>query len=140
MFGCGFSPVSRDSSLRNDIFVDTISDTNGVMLRNALRARFTAETASSAKYVLKVNLSKTGKSYKALELSGAATWQEVRLSANCDLQKDGKSIKKWNESSSSSYAIVRDLVAANAALADAEDNAIRILSEKIVSRVGITIK
>ena len=138
---CGFSPMhaTRDNaSSTRDIFIAPISGTNGVDLRNALRAKMNAhnDTAANAKYTLTVDLKRPETIFKALQITGDATWQEVRMTANYILtDADGNKIVSATDTASESYTFVRDLVAANASYNSAVQSTIRILSEKISTRV-----
>ena len=130
---CSFKPVfSGDDT---DVFVSPISGINGIELRNALNAKFGGSHENGARYTLVVSLLEPYTQYKALERTGDATWQEVRLNANYVLKEGDKEIAKGSESVSESYTFTRYLVASNAAYNNAVSNTIRILSEKIGMRV-----
>lgn len=129
---CGFRPMF--SGQDTDIYVKPISGINGIDLRNNLNAQFGGQRDSSAKYTLTVNLHSPVTQYKALEITGDATWQEIMLTADYVLSADGKEIARGTESASESYTFVRYLVAANASYNNAVQNTIKVLSDKISSR------
>lgn len=132
---CGFSPMySTDKSIA-DVYVEKISGTNGIDLRNALTAKFGGDADESAKYKLTVKLADPITRYKAIQSTGDATWQEVQLRAEYTLFEGNKKIASGTESASESYTFVRYLVAANASYNNAVQNSIKVLSDKIGSRV-----
>ena len=129
---CGFQPMfSGDNT---DIYVPVISGINGIELRNALTAKFGGQKSESAKYSLVVSLKNPVTKYKALEPTGAATWQEVALSANYVIKTNGEQIATGTETASESYTFVRYLVAANASYNTAVENTITVLADKISAR------
>ena len=127
--GCGFRPVYSDND--TDIYVAPISGINGIELRNALNAKFGGQRQANAKYELKITLQEPSIKYKALDETGAATWQEIYIQATYALSADGKTIATGRESASESYTFVRYLVAANASYNNAVKNTISVLAEKI---------
>ena len=129
---CGFRPMF--SGQDTDIYVPPISGINGIELRNALWAKFGGQKEQGAKYTLTVNLNDPVTRYKALELSGGATWQEVSLSVSYTLSADGKNIASGREQVSESYPFVQYMVASNASYNSAVQNAINVLAEKISAR------
>jgi len=129
LVGCSFKPVfSGDDT---DVYVAPISGINGIEMRNALNAKFGGIHDENAKYNLKVDLKSPTTQYKALERSGGATWQEVKLTASYVLKDGDKVIARGRETASESYTFVSYLVAANAAYNNAVTNTIRVLSDKI---------
>jgi hypothetical protein len=130
---CSFKPVF--SGKDTDVFVAPISGINGIELRNSLNASFGGAHNENAKYTLVVTLKEPHTQYKALERTGDATWQEVRLSASYVLKQGDKEIASGNESASESYTFVRYLVASNASYNNAVSNTIQVLSDKISMRV-----
>lgn len=130
---CSFKPVF--SGGETDVFVAPISGINGIELRNSLNASFGGYHDEKAKYTLTVNLKEPTTQYKALERTGDATWQEVRLTASYVLKQGDKEIATGNESASESYTFVRYLVASNASYNNAVSNTIQILANKISMRV-----
>ncbi len=130
---CGFKPMF--SGQDTNIYVAPISGINGIELRNALWARFGDRYGSDAEYSLTVQLNNPITSYKALQTTGDATWQEVSLSASYTLSRGGKKIASGSENAAESYTFVSYLVASNASYNNAVKNAIRTLSEKISTRV-----
>lgn len=130
---CSFRPVF--SGHDTDVFVAPISGINGIELRNSLNASFGGYHNENAKYTLVVDLKEPSTQYKALERTGDATWQEVRLNASYVLKQGDKEILKGNESASESYTFVRYLVASNASYNNAVSNTIQVLSNKISMRV-----
>ncbi len=130
---CGFQPMYTEQD--TDIYVAPISGINGIDLRNSLNAKFGGVRDANAKYTLTVDLREPRTKYKALELSGDATWQEISLTARYTLTADGKRIASGSETASESYTFVRYLVAANASYNNAVQNTIQVLSEKIGTRV-----
>lgn len=130
---CSFKPVfSGDST---DVYVAPISGINGIELRNSLNTQFGGVHDQSAKYNLTVKLRDPSTQYKALDRTGTATWQEVKLTASYTLKEGDKTIASGSESASESYTFVRYLVASNAAYNNAVANAINVLSDKISMRV-----
>ncbi|MBP5485850.1 MAG: hypothetical protein J6Y07_04050 [Alphaproteobacteria bacterium] len=132
LFGCGFRPMFAESN--TDIYVPAISGINGIELRNALNTKFGGQKGPDAPYTLTVTLKDPQTKYKALEPTGAATWQEIRLTAKYALTHDGKTISKGTEVASESYTFVRYLVAANASYNNAVANTITVLADKISTR------
>lgn len=138
---CGFTPMYYGDNLSNkahDIYVEPISGTNGIDMRNALRARFGTDNEKSSKYILTVNLAAPHTVYKAIQTTGDATWQEVRLTANYKLvdSENGETVISGSDQASESYTFVRDLVAATSSHNNAVQSAIRVLSDKIETRVN----
>ena len=130
---CSFKPVfSGDST---DVYVAPISGINGIELRNSLNTQFGGAHDQNAKYNLTVKLRDPSTQYKALDRTGTATWQEVKLTASYTLKEGNKTIASGSESASESYTFVRYLVASNAAYNNAVMNAINVLSDKISMRV-----
>ena len=127
--GCGFRPVFSGND--TDIYVPPISGINGIELRNALNAKFGGQRDGTAKYELTVNLHTPTIKYKALEETGAATWQEIYLQANYTLKAGDTVVAQGRESASESYTFVRYLVAANASYNNAVKNTISVLADKI---------
>lgn len=130
--GCGFSPMFTGNN--TDIYVPVISGINGIELRNALNTRFGGQKPETAPYSLTVRLSNPQTKYKAIEPSGAATWQEISLHANYVIKHNGNEIASGTEKASESYTFVRYLVASNAAYNTAVENAITVLADKISTR------
>ena len=130
---CSFKPVF--SGHDTDVFVNPINGINGIELRNALNASFGGLHESGARYTLTVNLQEPYTQYKALERTGDATWQEIRLDASYVLKEGDKEIARGNESASESYTFVRYLVASNASYRNAVMNTIDLLANKISMRV-----
>ncbi|HNY25679.1 MAG TPA: hypothetical protein PKJ33_04035 [Alphaproteobacteria bacterium] len=130
---CGFSPLYSDKQV--DVYVAPISGTNGIDLRNALNAEFGGGKDEIAKYKLVIKLDEPTTKYKAIQQTGDATWQEVQLEATYVLSKDKKEIAKSREVAAESYTFVRYLVAANASYNNAVQNSIKILANKIGTRI-----
>ncbi len=130
--GCGFRPMFADND--TDIYVPVIRGINGIELRNALNAKFGGVHDQGAPYTLRVTLDNPITKYKALEPTGDATWQEIRLTANYTLEKNGEKIASGVEVASESYTFVRYLVAANASYNNAVANTITVLADKIGTR------
>lgn len=130
---CGFTPMYSDKKI--DVYVEPISGTNGIDLRNALNAKFGTSNDVSARYKLTVKLASPSTEYKAIQLAGDATWQEVELHATYTLTDGDKVVARGSESASESYTFVRYLVAANASYNNAVQNSITVLSDKIGTRV-----
>ncbi len=131
--GCGFRPMF--SGQDTNIYVAPISGINGIELRNALWAKFGNRYGSDAEYSLVVKLNEPVTTYKALQVTGDATWQEVSLSASYTLTQSGKTIATGSERAAESYTFESYLVASNASYNNAVKNAIRTLSEKISTRI-----
>jgi hypothetical protein len=126
---CSFSPIfSGDNT---DVYVAPISGINGIELRNSLNSQFGGMHEQGAKYTLVVDLKSPETKYKALERTGDAVWQEVRLNASYVLKQGDKEIAHGSESAAESYTFVRYLVASNASYNNAVMNAIHQLSDKI---------
>ena len=130
--GCGFTPMFAEQN--TDIYVPVISGINGIELRNALNTKFGGQKESNAPYKLTVTLNEPQTQYKALEPTGAATWQEIRLTASYVLSYHDKTISTGTEVASESYTFVRYLVAANASYNNAVANTITVLADKIGTR------
>lgn len=130
--GCGFRPMF--SGDKTEIYVPVISGINGIELRNALNTKFGGPHDTGAPYTLHVKLDNPTTKYKALEPTGDATWQEVRLTATYVLEHNGERIASGREVASESYTFVRYLVAANASYNNAVTNTITVLADKIGTR------
>ena len=127
--GCGFRPVFSGND--TDIYVPPISGINGIEMRNALNAKFGGQHAADAKYTLTINLNTPAVKYKALDETGAATWQEIYMVANYTLKDGDTVVATGRETASESYTFVRYLVASNASYNNAVKNTITVLAEKI---------
>lgn len=141
---CGFTPMYSDelSVKTGEIWVAPISGTNGIDLRNALRARFGDKNEeANAKYSLNIDLKNPDTIFKGLQKTGDATWQEVRMTASYTLKENasGHVLVKGTEVASESYTFVRDLVAAQASQTNAVQNTLRLLSDKIGTRVAAAV-
>lgn len=130
---CGFKPMF--SGQDTDIYVEPISGINGIDLRNALWAEFGGQHDKGAKYTLTVELEDPLTQYKAIERTGDAAWQEISLSATYALSQNGTVIASGTESAAESYTFVQYLVASNASYNNAVQNTIRVLAEKIGTRI-----
>jgi len=130
--GCGFQPMFSGDTM--DIYVPVISGINGIELRNALNTKFGGQKTPDAKYSLVVKLNNPITKYKALEPTGAATWQEIALSAKYTIKTGDKEIASGTETAAESYTFVRYLVAANASYNNAVENTITVLADKISAR------
>ena len=142
LFACGFRPVydadrRLQTSLR-DIYIAPVSGTNGIDLRNALRAKWGTDNSTDARYTLRINLHNPQTVLKALQITGDATWQEIRMNANYELvdNETGETILTAFDTASESYTFVSDLVAAQASYNNAVQNAIQVLAKKIETRVN----
>lgn len=133
MSACSFKPIF--SGTDTDVYVAPISGITGIELRNALNTNFGGIHEQGAKYTLTVNLKDPVTQYKAFEITGDATWQEVNLSASYVLKQGDKEIAKGTEKAAESYTFVRYLVASNASYNNAVMNTIQVLAEKISTRV-----
>ncbi len=129
---CGFRPMFTGAD--TDIYVPPIRGINGIELRNALNAQFGGAHDATAEYKLTVDLSEPTTQYKAIEVTGDASWQQVTLTANYTLSRGDEVIARGRESSSESYTFVRYLVAANASYNNAVQNTIGVLAQKIGAR------
>ncbi|MDR1361493.1 MAG: hypothetical protein LBJ18_04335 [Rickettsiales bacterium] len=134
LLSCGFSPMYSVGTAR-DIYVAPITGTNGIDLRNALNAKFGVAGNTNARYTLTVVLSEPLTTYKAIQKTGDATWQEVQLTASYVLKEGDREIAKGKDTAAESYTFVRYLVAANASQNAAVANSIKTLSDKIGTRV-----
>lgn len=132
LIGCGFRPMF--SGQNTDIYVPPISGINGIELRNRLNAQFGGQHDATAPYTLTVSLGNPITQYKALETTGDATWQEIRLTATYTLTRGDVTIASGNETASESYTFVRYLVASNASYNNAVQNIIQVLATKISTR------
>ncbi|MCL2017344.1 MAG: LPS assembly lipoprotein LptE [Alphaproteobacteria bacterium] len=139
---CGWTPMyDSGGHLRSetrDIYIVPISGTNGIDLRNTLRASWGTVNDTTSKYILSVDLKKPETILKALQITGDATWREVRMTAKYELRdrESGDVILSAFDTASESYAFVSDLVAAQASYNNAVQNAIRVLANKIETRVN----
>ena len=133
LVGCGFHPMYSDHN--TDIYVSPIqSGANGIELRNALNAKFGGQKEANAPYTLNVILAEPSTTYKALDKTGVATWQEVSMVATYTLKAGDDVIASGRETSSESYSFVQYLVAANASYNNAVSNTISVLATKIGNR------
>ena len=144
LYACGFSPVYSDNSkLENkltDIYIAPISGTNGIDLRNHLILAWNTSNSESSKYKLSVKLNKPSTTYKALQRSGDATWEEVKMTASWTLSEGQKVISKSSESASESYTFVSDFISANASKTTAIQNTIKSIADKIEIKVNAKLK
>lgn len=129
---CGFRPMFTGTD--TDIYVPPIAGVNGIELRNALNVQFGGVHESDAEYTLTVDLDEPTTQYKAIEVTGDATWQQVTLTANYTLTRGDETIVTGRDSASESYTFVRYLVAANASYNNAVQNTIGVLAQKIGAR------
>lgn len=141
---CGFSPMYSDtlSAQTKDIWVAPISGTNGIDLRNLLRAKLgDNDEEATAKYSLKIDLKNPYTNFKGLQKTGDATWQEIRMTAKYSLIENatGQVLVDSSEVASESYTFVRDLISAKSSQTNAVQNTIRLLSEKISMRVSAAV-
>jgi len=126
-----------------DVYVATIHGTNGIDLRNDLNARFGGQNdEATARFILAVDLKNPDNIFRGLQKTGDATWQEVRMTANYTLKESasGKVLISGTEVAAESYTFVRDLVAAKASQTNAVQNTIRLLADKISTRVTAAVK
>ncbi|MDR2268659.1 MAG: hypothetical protein LBD94_00565 [Rickettsiales bacterium] len=141
---CGWSPMYSDNLiLQNrvaDIYIAPIAGTNGIDLRNSLILSWNTSNDKSAKYRLSVKLNEPQTIYKALQRSGDATWDEVRITASWTLSEGENIIAKSSETASESYAFVSDLVSASASKTSAIEHAIHSVAEKIELKVNAKLK
>ncbi|MCL2748565.1 MAG: LPS assembly lipoprotein LptE [Alphaproteobacteria bacterium] len=142
--GCGFSPMYSDnvSSQTADVWVAPIYGTNGIDLRNNLNARFGGgNDQESARYILSVDLRNPDSTFRGLQRTGDATWQEIRMTAKYEVKErdSGKVLVSGTEVAVESYTFVRDLVAAKASQDNAVQNTIRLLADKISMRTAAAI-
>ncbi len=139
LWSCGFTPMYSESlsAETEQIYIEPISGTNGIDLRNSLKAKFGTDSVATPKYILTIKLQNPNTIYKALQLTGDATWQEVRLFAQYTLKNSdtGEILIDANDTASESYTFVQDLVASQASYNNAVQSAIRILSDKIETRI-----
>ncbi|MCL1785873.1 MAG: hypothetical protein FWG39_01840 [Alphaproteobacteria bacterium] len=139
---CGWTPMyDADRKLQTelrDIYIAPISGTNGIDLRNALRGAWGTDNSAAAQYTLTVNLRQPETVFKAIQLTGDATWQEIRMVASYELRNNetGEIIVNAIDTASESYTFVADLVAAQASYNNAVQNAIQVLAKKIETRVN----
>ena len=126
---CGFRPVFSGND--TDIYVAPISGINGIEMRNALNAKFGGQKEANAKYTLTIQLKEPAIRHKALDQTGAATWQEIYLVATYKLTAGDTVVGKGRESASESYTFVQYLVASNASYNNAVSNTITVLADKI---------
>lgn len=141
---CGFTPMYSDALTEQtkQVWVAPISGTNGIDLRNSLRAKLGDNNdETTAKYSLTIDLKNPDKTFKGLQKTGDATWQEIRTTAKYSLKENasGKILISGSEVASESYTFVRDLVAAKSSQTNAEQNTIRLLSDKISMRVSAAV-
>jgi hypothetical protein len=141
---CGFTPMYEENRKLQDkmleIYIAPIEGTDGIDLRNHLVSKWNTNNSPDTKYKLVVKLNKPATVYKALQRSGDATWEEVRMTASWTLSEKSKIITKSSESASESYTFVTDLVSANASKNSAIQNAIKIISDNIELKVNAKLK
>lgn len=141
---CGFTPMYKDNSALqaeiSDIYIAPIAGTNGIELRNFLILSWNTDNNPGAKYTLKVKLYDPTTTYKGLQRSGDATWEEVRVVADWTLSSDDKIIVKSSETASESYTFVSDLVSANASRTSATQNAIQTIGANIEMKINAKLK
>jgi len=125
-----------------DIYIAPISGTNGIDLRNALRGTWGTDNNISARYALTVNLRNPETIFKALQITGDATWREVRMTATYELRDNetGELLLSAFDTASESYTFVADLVAAQASYNNAVQNAVQVLARKIETRVNARLR
>ena len=139
---CGWTPMhDSGGELRaqtRDIYIAPISGTNGIDLRNSLHASWGIADAATAKYTLAVNMYRPKAILKGLQITGDATWQEVRMTARYELRENetGTVVLTATDTAAESYTFVSDLVAAQASYNSAVQNSIKVLAGKIETRVN----
>jgi hypothetical protein len=142
--GCGFTPMYEENRKLQDkmleIYIAPIEGTDGIDLRNHLISKWNTKNLPDSKYKLDVKLNKPTTVFKALQRTGDATWEEVRMTASWTLSEKAKVITKSSESASESYTFVSDLVSANASKTSAMQNAIKIISDSIELKVNAKLK
>jgi len=136
---CGFQPMYSNDTTQS-IYVSPISGTNGIELRNSLNAKFGGANNEASKYSLSVNLTQPQKTYKALDETGSATWQEIKMNASYTLKLGDKVIVSGKETAAESYTFVRYLVASDASYNNAVSNTIQMLADKISMRVLVAVQ
>jgi hypothetical protein len=141
---CGFSPMYRGESARGaetaNIYIAPIEGTNGIELRNYLILAWNTPNIPESKYSLSVKLAEPATFYKAIQKTGDATWEEIRITASWTFSRGGEVIAKSSETAAESYTFVSDLVSANASKTSATGNAIRAIGEKIEMKVNAKLK
>jgi hypothetical protein len=135
-----YSDGRRLSDMVADIYIAPIAGTNGIDLRNRLILAWNTANTGAEKYRLSVNLAAPATAYKALQRSGNATWEEVRITANWTLSQGERTISRSTETASESYSFVPDLVAANASRTTAETNAVNSIGDKIEMKVNAKLR
>jgi hypothetical protein len=123
-----------------DIYIAPIAGTNGIDLRNRLILAWNTANEAPAKYHLSVRLNEPETIYKGLQITGDATWEEVRIRASWELKSGEETIAKSSEAASESYTFVSDLVSANASKTSAIGNAIQEIGNKIELKVNAKLK
>ncbi|MCQ2574650.1 MAG: LPS assembly lipoprotein LptE [Alphaproteobacteria bacterium] len=136
---CGFQPMYSTDTVQS-IYVAPISGTSGIDLRNSLNAKFGSSNNEASKYTLQVVLQQPQKTYKALDDTGSATWQEIKMNASYTLKDGDKVLVSGKESASESYTFVKYLVASDASYNNAISNTIQSLADKISMRVLVSIQ
>ncbi len=144
---CGFTPMYDDANNVSDktagIFVKPIVGTNGIEMRNRLRTRLNPlgdPNPATSELTVKLNGPET--IYKAIQKTGDASWMELRFTADYTLRdaKTGNVILTGSETASESYTFVQDLIAAQASQTMAETNAVRVLGDRIGTRIQAIMK
>lgn len=144
LYACGFKPMySNDLMIKTkEVWVAPISGTNGIDLRNSLRAQLgDNDDEASAQYSLIIDLQDSNQTFKGLQKTGDATWQEISIKAKYLLKENtsGKVLLNGSETAAESYTFVTDLVSAQSSQKNAEQNTIRLLADKISMRVSAMV-
>ncbi|MDR2685970.1 MAG: hypothetical protein LBB23_04325 [Rickettsiales bacterium] len=143
---CGWTPLystGEKNQLEYPVHIKAIAGAEGVVLRNRIRTELNPfGEPNDPRYTLAVKLNPRAETYKGIQRTGDATWQEIRITASFDLidSVSGKAVLSDSAEVSESYTFVQNLIAANSASEAATSSALRILSEKISMRIKIFIK
>ncbi len=148
--GCGFTPMYATPSAgssnagvvaaMNRIAIRPVPDRQGMKLRQELRERLQPKgLEGTALYDLDITLTR---SVEELGIRGDATASRANLvmAANFYLAEGGTRIFGDRVQSVVSYNILDDQYATVAAQADAEDRAIRQVSEQIKTRLAVYLE
>jgi hypothetical protein len=138
---CGFAPMYENDTRENlsySVDILPIAGVDGIELRNRLKSELNPfGEPENPKYKLHIDF-KTDESFKGIQKTGDASWQEIDVRATFKLSDNaGKELFSSRESVSESYPFVDNLISSNAAKKGAVDAAIKVLSEKISFKVKV---
>ncbi|QQR69306.1 MAG: hypothetical protein IPI58_01065 [Alphaproteobacteria bacterium] len=149
LVGCGFrpvygglgGPVSGGERL-NEVWIGTIPDRNGQMLRNMLTDRIHAEgVPSKPRYRLDVTLT-SGEGDLGLRKDATATGRQLTIHASCVLTDaiEGRQVARWADRSVVRHNILMAPYATQVSRDDAWQRGLTDLSDSIIRSLTVYLQ